>query len=183
MTGNIVARRYARALFALGMKSGLSELEKFGNDLAALAGTLDAAPALVRIFRNPVITADEKRKVIANILEKIKVCAPVRNFCLLLADRERLAFIQDIQAYYSLLLDAEKGVIRGELVTAVKLTNAKRDQVRTQLEAQAGRKLELGFSVDKNILGGVVLKVGDRILDASLRAQLGILKDNIKRGE
>jgi len=57
------------------------------------------------------------------------------------------------------------------------------DKVKAQLEAQAGRKLELGFSVDKNILGGVVLKVGDRILDASLRAQLGILKDNIKRGE
>ena len=68
-------------------------------------------------------------------------------------------------------------------MTAIELANAKRDKVKAQLEAQAGRKLELGFSVDKNILGGVVLKVGDRILDASLRAQLGILKDNIKRGE
>lgn len=165
------------------MKSGLSDLEKFGNDLMALAGTLETAPELVRVFRNPVITVAEKRKVIACVLNKLKVCPTVRNFCLLLADRERLAYLQDIQAYYSILLDAEKGVIRGELVTAVKLTNAKRDQVKAKLEAQAGRKLELGFSVDKNILGGVVLKVGDRILDASLRAQLGILKDNIKRGE
>lgn len=183
MTGNIVARRYARALFALGKKSGLSDLEKFGNDLAALAGTLETAPELVRVFRNPVFTPEEKRNVIAKLLDKIKVCPTVRNFCLLLADRERLAFIQDIQAYFGILLDAEKGVIRGELVTAVELANAKREQVKAQLEAQAGRKLELGFSIDKNILGGVVLKVGDRILDASLRAQLGILKDNIKRGE
>ena len=68
-------------------------------------------------------------------------------------------------------------------MTAVELAEAKRVQVKAALEQQAGRKLELTFSVNKDILGGVVLKVGDRVLDASLRAQLGILKDNIKRGE
>ncbi len=183
MTGNIVARRYARALFALGMKSGLSQCETFGNDLTALAGALETSPELVRIFRNPVISVEEKRKVIASVMDIPKVSQTVRNFCMLLADRERLEFIQDIQAYYSVLLDAEKGVIRGELVTAVKLANNKRNQVKAQLEAQAGSKLVLSFSVDESILGGVVLKVGDRVLDASLKAQLGILKDNIKWGE
>lgn len=183
MTANIVARRYARALFALGAKSGLQELEKLGKDLAALSAALDESPELGRIFRNPIISAGEKRNVIAKLTEKLAVNATVRNFCLLLADKERLAFLQDIQAFYSLLLDGEKGVIRGELVTAIELAQAKRDKVRTQLEGQAGQKLELSFSVDQGILGGVVLKIGDRVLDASLRAQLGILKDNIKRGE
>ncbi|EGY24406.1 MAG TPA: ATP synthase F1 subunit delta [Desulfovibrio sp.] len=183
MTGNIVARRYARALFALGAKSGVGELDKLGSDLAALAGALDKAPELGRIFRNPIITADEKRNVILKLVEKYGVSATVRNFCLLLADKGRLDCLSDIQAFYGVLLDAEKGVIRGELMTAVELAEAKRAQVKAALEQQAGRKLELTFSVNKDILGGVVLKVGDRVLDASLRAQLGILKDNIKRGE
>lgn len=183
MTGNIAARRYARALFALGAKTGVAELEKYGDDLAALAGALDKAPELGRIFRNPIITGGEKRNVILKLVEKCGVSATVRNFCLLLADKGRLDRLSGIQAFYGVLLDAEKGVIRGELVTAVELAEAKRAQVRTALEQRAGRTLELTFSVNKGILGGVVLKVGDRVLDASLRAQLSILKDNIKRGE
>jgi F-type H+-transporting ATPase subunit delta len=107
----------------------------------------------------------------------------VRNFCHLLADKERLGFLPEIEAEFSRLLDAEKGVIRGELVTAVELDDAKQEAVKKQLESQAGSQLILDFSTNDDILGGVVLKVGDKVLDGSLRAQLDILKENIKRGE
>ncbi|ABB37789.1 ATP synthase subunit delta [Oleidesulfovibrio alaskensis G20] len=183
MTGNIAARRYARALFAIGQKQGLAELDAFGSELSAVAKAVEESPALARLFRNPLFSIEEKRAVLAKLLQAAGAGQTVSNFCNLLADKGRLADLPDINAFYSLLLDAEKGIIRGELVTAIKLAKAKRDAVKEQLEKQAGQKIELNFSVDKDILGGVVLKVGDRVLDASLRAQLGILKDNIKRGE
>jgi F-type H+-transporting ATPase subunit delta len=79
-------------------------------------------------------------------------------------------------------LDTEKGVLHGELVTAVEIAGDERAAVLERLEKQAGRSLDLVYSVDPGILGGIILRVGDRVLDASLRAQLSFLKDNIKRG-
>ncbi len=183
MTGNIAARRYARALFAIGQKQGLAELDTFGSELLAIANAVEETPALARLFGNPLFSTDEKRAVLAALLKVAGAGQTVSNFCNLLVDKGRLAILPEINVYYSLLLDAEKGVIRGELVTAIELGQAKRDTVKATLEKQAGQKIELSFSVDKEILGGVMLKVGDRVLDASLRAQLGILKDTIKRGE
>lgn len=183
MIGNIVARRYARALFSIGKKAGAKELDSFGQELASLAQAIEGSPELGKIFRNPIFSHEEKRAIISKVLDGIKVSATIRNFCFLLAEKNRLALIPDIQAFYNILLDAEQGVVRGELVTAIELPKSKRDEVKSQLEKQANQKLILDFSVNKGILGGVMLKIGDQVLDASLRAQLGILKENIKRGE
>ena len=73
--------------------------------------------------------------------------------------------------------------MRGQLVTAVKLPADKKAKLKESLEQKTGADIELTFAVDKDILGGMVLKMGDRVLDASLRAQLGILRETFKRGE
>jgi F-type H+-transporting ATPase subunit delta len=107
----------------------------------------------------------------------------VVNFLSLLADKERLAIVLEVSAYYRTLLDEAEGVLRGQLVTAYTLSDQRQDQIKAKLEKQSGKKLVLSFGVDPAILGGVLLKVGDKVLDASLRAQLEILKEQIKRGE
>lgn len=183
MTGNIVARRYARALYAIGKEKGLGELETYGSDLKKLAEILVASPELVRVLRNPIFSVEEKKAVLGKVLATIAPSGMVANFCNLLADKERLGSLLDIEAFYSSLLDAEKGVVRGEMVTAIGLETVKQDAIKTALEKQSGKKLVLDFATDASILGGVVLKIGDKTLDASLRAQLDILKENIKRGE
>lgn len=183
MIGNVVARRYARALFSLGKKTGGGELEAYGKSLSELAVVLEQSPALLRVLKNPIFSVEEKKGVMAKVLEKVSAAPTVANFVKLLADKERLDILPEIAADFGALLDAEKGVMRGVLVTAVPLSEAKAGEVKTKLEGQTGKKLELDFSDDAGILGGVVLKIGDMILDASLRAQLGIMKENIKRGE
>ena len=183
MTGNIVARRYARALFALGKKSGLPELEGYASSLEELRSALTASPELLRVFRNPIVSHEEKKGIIENLAKKLKIGGTILNFCLLLADKDRLRDLQSIVAVYDELLDAEKGILRGTLLTAVQLDDTKQAAVIKQLEKKAKRTLVLEFGVSPEILGGVVLKVGDQVMDASLRAQLSILKDTIKRGE
>lgn len=183
MTGNIVARRYARALFVLGKQTGLPELEGFASSLGDLRSALAESPDLVRVFRNPIFTADEKKKVVKKLAAKLKLKGTILNFCLLLADKNRLRELDGITQVFNDLLDAEKGVMRGELITAVELDNARKDAVVKQLEKKAKRTFVLEFGVSPEILGGIVLKVGDHVMDASLRAQLSILKDTIKRGE
>lgn len=183
MTGNIVARRYAQALFSLGNKSGLSELEDYASSLGDMRQALTDSPDLLRIFKNPIFSAEEKKKVVKKIGAKMKIKGTILNFCLLLADKDRLAELASIANAFDEMLDAEKGVLRGQLLTAVPIEEAKQKDIVKKLEKKAKRTLVLEFGVTPEILGGVVLKVGDKVMDASLRAQLSILKDTIKRGE
>jgi F-type H+-transporting ATPase subunit delta len=183
LTGNIVARRYARALFSLGKEQGDAELVTYGQNLSGLVDALKESPQLDRIFRNPVFKVEEKKAVLNVILSKIKSKQMVINFCHLLADNNRLGFLADIQAFYAQLLDEHQGVSRGEVVTAINLDKEQRDSLKSSLEKKVNRQLILEYTVDPRILGGLVLKVGDRIMDASLRAQLVAMKETIKRGE
>ena len=183
MTGNIIARRYAKALFALGKKTGLSELDEYSASLSAMRSALTVSGDLVRVFDDPIFTTEEKKKVIEALAKKIGAKGPILNFWRLLADKKRLAELPAITAVFGEMLDAEKGILRGSLFTAIALDAEKQAAVTGQLEKKAKRTLALEFGVDPEILGGVVLKLGDRILDASLRAQLSILKDTIKKGE
>ena len=184
MTGGTLAKKYAKALFSLGKKSDGRQLEQYGADLSGLAAMVTISPALERMFKSPVITLAEKRALVNQLLDKAGADVTVKNFCHLLADKGRLAALPAIAGCYGELLDAEKGVLRGTVITAVKLDAEKQKKLKTDLTKKTkSKKLELVFDVDESILGGLMLKVGDRVLDASLRAQLTILRDTIKRGE
>ena len=183
MTGNIVARRYAKALFALAKKAGKKVPAEYGKDLEAFASVLEGSPDLLKVFANPIISADVKKSVLSGVAGKLGLKPMVVNFLSLLADKDRLPYVLEVSALYRTLLDEAEGVMRGQLVTAFALADARQDQIKVKLEKQSGKKLVLSFAVDPSIIGGVVLKVGDKVLDASLRAQLEILKEQIKRGE
>jgi len=184
LTSGTLARKYAKALFSLGKKSGAPQLEKYGDALAGLAEMVAVSPALERMFKSPVVAVAEKRALVEQLLDKTGGDPTVKNFCRLLADKGRLAALPAIAGCYGELLDAEKGVLRGTVITAVRLNAEKQKKLRDDLAKKTkSKKLELVFTVDESILGGLMLKVGDRVLDASLRAQLTILRDTIKRGE
>ncbi|MBU1249161.1 MAG: F0F1 ATP synthase subunit delta [Proteobacteria bacterium] len=183
MTENVVARRYAKALFAVARKGGDGDLDAYGKDLAGLADVLAIAPEALGFFKNPTFDATEKKAVLGDLLGKLSVQPMVKNFCELLADKDRLPVLPDIAEVYKKMLEDAQGVVAGSLVTAIALPEARQSQIKDALAKKAGKTLALDFVVDADILGGVVLKVGDKVLDASLRAQLHILKEQIKRGE
>jgi len=183
LTGNVVSRRYAKALFAIGAAKGEAEQAKYGEQLVALGESILEAPEAVGFFKNPSFSAEEKKAVLNQLVEKISVDPMVKNFCDLLADKGRVEMIPAVASDYKAMMDAVSGVISGELTTVSELSEERKSAIQANLEKQAGKKLELSFATDKDILGGIVLKVGDKVMDASLKAQLQILKENIKRGE
>lgn len=183
MSVDIIARRYAEALLSLGKKGGDAEIDRYADELAAITNLEKQSPELTMFLKNPAFSSAEKRSVLTPILEELGVSPMVRNFCMLLAEKERLNALPQITQAYSDLRDAANGIIRGQLLTAIELTPEKKKAVSSQLEQQSQKKIALTYAVDRNILGGVVLKVGDMVLDASLKAQLNILKETIKRGE
>jgi len=183
LTGNVVSRRYAKALFAIGAAKGEADQQTYGDQLNALGASLEAAPDALTFFRNPAFSADEKKKVLNQLIEKISVDPMVKNFCDLLADKGRVEMLPAIASDYKAMMDAVTGVLTGEIITVSDINEERKSAIQARLEEQAGKKLELTFGTDKDILGGIVLKIGDKVMDASLKAQLQILKENIKRGE
>ncbi len=183
MTGNVVSRRYAKALFMIGAAKGEAEQKMYGEQLLQVAESLEAAPEAQAFFKNPSFSAEEKKAVLNKMVEKASVDPMVRNFCELLADKGRAEMLPAIASDYKVMMDAVSGVLTGEFVTVRHMSEERKAQIKARLEEQCGKKLELTFSADKAILGGIVLKIGDKVMDASLKAQLQILKENIKRGE
>jgi F-type H+-transporting ATPase subunit delta len=183
LIGNVVSRRYAKALFAVGAAKGEAEQAKYGEQLVAIGASIESAPEATAFFHNPAFTAEEKKAVLSKLVQKVSVDQMVENFCNLLADNSRVEMLPAIASDYKAMIDAVSGVIAGELITVSELSEDRKSAIQANLEKQAGKKLELSFATDKDILGGIVLKVGDKVMDASLKAQLQILKENIKRGE
>ena len=176
-----MARRYAKALYALGVKD--KDAEVLGKDLDGLAGMLDQSPELQKLFKNPSFNPEEKKAVLKEVAAKLGMAPMTANFLNLLADKGRLDATEDVQRVFVELLDEAQGVARGKLTTAVKLSEKRQADILKVLEEKIQKKLVMAYEVDPAILGGVVLKVGDKVLDGSLRAQMQTLKDQIKRGE
>ncbi len=183
MREKIVAKRYARALFSIAKQQSKKDRDKIFQDLESLAKVLDSDLKLQRVFKNPIIKVEDKKEILKKILDKLGSGDIIINFCCLLADKNRLPILLDVYDYYRRLLDEEEGIVRGRLITAIDLKKNKRVDIIKSLEGKISKKLVLEFEQDKNILGGLVLKIGDRVYDASIRAQLERIKENIKRGE
>lgn len=189
MKGYAVAGRYARALFEIGADGGDDVLTGLDEALRALAGADTTSPELAAMLRSPVITGREKQKVLEHLLAaSLPELAPavgqvVGNFCGLLAEKHRLPLLGLIARAFTALLDARRDITRGRLCTAVKLDKKRRTAITSRLEKAIGGTLKLEYLVDPAILGGITIRLGDRMLDASLRTQLDMLRDTIKKGE
>ena len=145
MNGDIVAQRYAKALFALGQQEGMAKLEQYGENLSALEGVLEDSPELVRLFHIPVISVAEKQKVLSQVLDKLDVDPMIKNFCSLLAEKERLPLFEEIAEAFGKLLDEAWGVVRGKLLTAVSLSKEQQAGILARLEKQTSKQIALKF--------------------------------------
>lgn len=182
MTGSVLAARYAGAIFALDKKAGEQAMTSHGAIFGALGEILAMSPALGMTLKSPAITPDEKKAVMGKILDKLDADRVMRNFCDLLADKGRLGDLGRIATAYRDLLDEEKGIYRGSVITAVPLTARKQAALAKKLRKKVDGEMALTFMVDPGILGGMVLTIGDRVLDSSLRAQLEGMRETFKRG-
>ena len=154
MTETVIARRYAEALFSLGRKQGVKALDAHGHCLAELGALARNVPELATVLKSPVVEVQEKKSVIGAILKGIpEADSTMRNFCFLLADKERLGLLSDIAHWYGVMLDETHGVLRGRVVTAIKLTPHKQEQIKGVLEKKVGGSIELTFKPACSVRG------------------------------
>lgn len=161
---------YAQALLSVAQSNDATD--RFGQDAAFLTELLSASSELSQLIENPIINPDVKKGVIRQLAVE-QVHPLMLNFLMLLVDRGRIPFIDRICAQYQALLRELNQSVLAEVTSAVPLSDPQQDEIRQKVLAMTGaRQVDLSTSLDSELIGGVVIKVGSQIVDASLRGQL-----------
>lgn len=177
MSVPIVARRYAQALLELGVETGA--LDRLVEELGTIASAWETSPDLRNALENPLVAHDAKKAVMMELSDQIGATPTTRHALLLLVDRRRTQALPYIAQYLREFADARKGIVRAEVTTATALSDAYYARLQTQLEKMTGKKVVVDRKTDETLIAGVITRIGDRILDGSLRTRLQSLKDSL----
>ncbi len=175
-----VAQPYAQALLSVAQANNLTE--EFGADARTLISLISGSGELQNCLDNPFIQPETKKNLLKQLLGE-GVNPYLRNFILLLVDRRRISFLEPIlQQYVNLLRELNQTVL-AEVTSAVPLTDAQLQTVKEKvLSITKAREVEIVTKIDTDLIGGVVIKVGSQVIDASLRGQLRRLSLRLTNG-
>jgi F-type H+-transporting ATPase subunit delta len=169
-----LAERYAVALFDLADER--KALDEVADDVKALRAMLRDSSDFRRLIRSPVLSREAQGKAIAALAADAKLSPLTRNFLGLLAQNRRLFALPEMIAGYLNRLAEKRGEVTAHVVAAQELSPQQREAVNEQLRKAVGRKVAVDLEIDPNLLGGLVVRVGSRMVDASLRSKLNRLQ-------
>ena len=173
-----VAGRYAAALFELAQEA--KAVDAVAADLAKFEALIASNPDMARFVKSPVFTSDEQVKALTPILEKAGISGLAAQFLKLVAAKRRLFAVHDMVRAYSALVDRDKGVVRAQVTVADMPSEKVLSDIKSALKDVAGDKVEVDVKVDPTIIGGIVVKLGSRMVDASLRTKLNGIRTAMK---
>jgi F-type H+-transporting ATPase subunit delta len=169
-----LADRYAKALFDLADER--KALDAVAGDLRQLRAMIEASPDLARLVRSPVLSRGEQAKGIGAVAESAGFSDLTRNFLGLVAQNRRLFAVPAMIEAFLATLAQRRGEVTAQVVAAQELSSAQLNAVNEQLRKAVGSKVAVEVKVDPTLLGGLVVKVGSRMIDASLRSKLNRLQ-------
>ena len=165
-----LAGRYASAL--LDLADERKALDEVAGDLVKVRELIAESEDLRRLLASPVFTRDEQRKAMAALLERAGIGDLTRRFVLVVADNHRLFALAAMVEGYLAELARRRGEITAEVTSARALTDAQQASLLETLRSAEGDKVQLDLKVDPALIGGLVVKVGSRMIDSSLRSKL-----------
>jgi F-type H+-transporting ATPase subunit delta len=174
-----MAGRYASALFGLAKDQGTTD--QVATDLKAFAALIDESPDLQRLVRSPVFAAEDQTRALTAILDKAGTTGIAANFIKLVAAKRRLFAIGDMIRGYLALNDAEKGVTRAEVTVAEPLAATHSAALEQALkDVTGGKSVDITVKIDPSIIGGLIVKLGSRMVDSSLKTKLNSIRTLMK---
>lgn len=169
-----LAGRYAAALFELAKEE--KALDEVAGDLAGLGAMIDESKDLRRLVRSPVISRDEQQRAIDAIMEKAGTKGLTRKFVGAVARNRRLFALRDMIRAYHAILAEHRGETTARVVTAKELSDEQLGKLTDELRRAMGTKVSVETQVDPDLLGGLIVNVGSRMVDSSLRTKLQRLR-------
>lgn len=172
------ARRYAKALFNAALAA--DQVESAGAGLAEVTAAAAGTPQLMNVLRHPLISRARKTEILRALFEK-SVTPLVEHFLFLLVEKDRSGMIDTVAQEFNRLVDEHRGIANAEAVTAVPMGEAERDALLQQLQSATGKTIRLTTKVDEEILGGLIVRVGNRMIDGSVATQLQRMRESLKQ--
>jgi F-type H+-transporting ATPase subunit delta len=170
-----VAGRYASALFSLALED--RQTDAVADALARFEALIAESPDLERLVRSPVFSAADQLKALDAVLAGADIGGVAANFIRLVASKRRLFFIREMINDYRKLNDAHRGVTRADVTSSTALTDAQIAQLKESLRAATGgREVDLNLRLDPSIIGGLIVKLGSRMVDGSLKTKLNAIR-------
>ena len=176
-----IARRYAKALLLIGKEDG--QVDTYRKELEDFNALIEKEEALGQAINNPLFNADGRKNVLASVLEKLGLSVVMKSFLTLLFDKGRFVYLSSINDFYQKLADELKGIARASLVSATELPSETVDKIRSTLSDKTGKDIILEVEQDPGLIGGIVTRIGDLVLDGSIKTQLLNMRESLKRGE
>jgi F-type H+-transporting ATPase subunit delta len=175
--GANVARRYAKALLEIGVET--KTLPSLVDEVAAVAEAYAGSVELQRALDNPLVAYQAKKAILADVADRAGVGIVTKHTLFLLGDRRRLHALPAIAQLLREMSDAKQGILRAEVTTAVRLSDAYYEKLKDKLEKMTGQRVAIDKHEDPSILAGVIARIGDRVYDGSLRTRLTELGNSL----
>ena len=176
-----IARRYAKALLLIGQEDG--QAENYRAELEGISGLIKTQKELDTVITNPLYEATARKNILNGIIEKLELSPVLKSFLLLLFDKGRIGFLNDISEFYQKLADELKGVASASLTSATELSDDAVEKIRSSLSKMTNKDVKLDVKQDPSLIGGIVTQIGDLVLDGSIKTQLLNMRESLKRGE
>ncbi|QTA93205.1 ATP synthase F1 subunit delta [Desulfonema magnum] len=176
-----IARRYAKALLLIGKADG--QAETYREELDGFSILIAKEKKLEQAICNPLYDAAGRKKVLQALVERLELSRIVKTFLFLLFDKGRIGFLNNINDFYQKMADELKGVARASLVSATELSEETVEKISIALSKKTGKEIVLDVRQDPGLIGGIVTRIGDLVLDGSIKTQLINMRESLKRGE
>ena len=174
-----IAQRYAEAVFALAIKSDDKDTPKqILKDLVAITEVIQSTDELATVLNHPSISASQKKELILRLFDK-KVNELTVRLLSLLSEKRRLDLLPYLPAAYKELLYQANNMVRASLVTAEDLSDSAISSIKASVSKKLNKDLDFSVTTDKTLLAGVVLKIGDQVIDGSLKGKLQSLERSL----
>ena len=176
MTDSRIVNRYVAALYGAAEKGG--EVDLVESDLGLIAYTLESAPDLARALAQPLVPAEKKKEIIAQIFAD-KIRELTLHYLFLTTDMNRTEVIKQTEAEYVRIANERRGIAAAEVRSARKLESDQLGSLKERLEARTGKKIRMAASVDESLIGGVWVRIGDTVMDGSVAGLLANLRERM----
>ncbi len=170
-----ISKRYARAFFEIAEEE--KKLEQYYSELKSFSSIIDENKDLRGFLANPIFEQESKKKVLEQIIGKLSLSPMTINFLKLLIDKKRIDVLSDIETCYRQMMDEALRKLRVNIKTAFPLSADMLKYVTASLEKMTGRQVEVTVETDQNLLGGIVIGVGDTLYDGSIKSQLNNMRN------
>lgn len=172
----LIAKRYAGALFEVSLE--LKQEQVFKEELQGIVNILKTYPEFDQLLKSPLIQSQEKKDIITKVL-KDKVSQEIFNFLFILVDKRRLTYFQEIVQSFISMVEASKNIVEAVAITAQPMSKEEMLRLQAKLSLSSGKNVTLKNEINQEIVGGVLIKIGDQVIDGTIKNRLSQMREQL----